>query len=179
MRRILTTTRRSRPTRRVSARRPDFSCPSGKSCSWPPAASRPGRTPKSSSTTPSSSDLTATAPAFKLKSLPQLEYCGEKTPSVWISLLVIRLLVRNEGKSIPKEKPMNKKLGKAIVLRTLALIVVLCASWQAHAQTAKMSYPSKAPLDQYLIADRNAEIAMARSAAPEAISRDAAVWVLG
>ena len=35
-----------------------------------------------------------------------------------------------------------------------------------------------APLDQYLM-DRNAEIAMARSAAPEAISRDADVLFLG
>jgi hypothetical protein len=35
-----------------------------------------------------------------------------------------------------------------------------------------------APVDQYLM-DRNAEIALARSAAPEAISRDADVLVLG
>ncbi len=41
-----------------------------------------------------------------------------------------------------------------------------------------MSYPSVAPLDQYLM-DRNAEIALARSAAPEIISRDADVLVLG
>ncbi len=36
-----------------------------------------------------------------------------------------------------------------------------------------------APLDQYLMADRNAEIALSRSAAPESISRDAEVMVLG
>jgi len=36
-----------------------------------------------------------------------------------------------------------------------------------------------APLEQYLIADRNAEITLARSAAPESISRDAEVLVLG
>ena len=35
-----------------------------------------------------------------------------------------------------------------------------------------------APLNQYLM-DRNAEIAMARSAAPEAISRDAEILVFG
>lgn len=39
-------------------------------------------------------------------------------------------------------------------------------------------YPSMAPLDQYLM-DRNDEIALARTAAPEAISRDAKVLVLG
>jgi hypothetical protein len=36
-----------------------------------------------------------------------------------------------------------------------------------------------APLDQYLMADRNAEIALARSAAPDAISGDAKILILG
>src|SRR3569623_2557967 len=36
-----------------------------------------------------------------------------------------------------------------------------------------------APLAQYLVADRASEIAMARSAAPPAISNDATVLVLG
>ena len=39
-------------------------------------------------------------------------------------------------------------------------------------------YPTMAPLEQYLM-PRDAEIAMARSAAPESISRDAEVLVLG
>jgi hypothetical protein len=36
-----------------------------------------------------------------------------------------------------------------------------------------------APLEQYLMADRSAEITLARSAAPESISRDAEVLILG
>jgi len=36
-----------------------------------------------------------------------------------------------------------------------------------------------APLDRYLMADRNDEIALARSAAPPSIAKDAAVMVLG
>lgn len=40
------------------------------------------------------------------------------------------------------------------------------------------SYPRMAPVERYLM-DRNAEIALARSAAPEAISRQATVLVLG
>jgi hypothetical protein len=36
-----------------------------------------------------------------------------------------------------------------------------------------------APVEQYLMPDRAAEIALARSAAPEAISRDATILVLG
>ncbi|MFK2890940.1 hypothetical protein ISS98_07375 [Dyella flagellata] len=36
-----------------------------------------------------------------------------------------------------------------------------------------------APIDQYLMADKAAEIALARSAAPQSISRDATILVLG
>jgi len=39
-------------------------------------------------------------------------------------------------------------------------------------------YPKMAPVDQYLM-ERNAEIQLARSAAPETISRDATILVLG
>jgi hypothetical protein len=74
---------------------------------------------------------------------------------------------------------MNKKIVRTIALGSLALVVVLITAGQALAQDAKAQYPSMAPLDQYLMADRNAEIALARSAAPEAISRDADVLVLG
>lgn len=48
-----------------------------------------------------------------------------------------------------------------------------------QAQAPKATYPGMAPLDQYLMADRNAEIALARSAAPDAISADAKILVLG
>jgi hypothetical protein len=46
------------------------------------------------------------------------------------------------------------------------------------AQGATASYPHLAPVEQYLM-DRNAEIALARSAAPSAISGNATVLVLG
>ena len=48
-----------------------------------------------------------------------------------------------------------------------------------QAQDRNAQYPSMAPLDQYLITDRNAEIALARSAAPESVSREAKILVLG
>jgi hypothetical protein len=65
-------------------------------------------------------------------------------------------------------------------LTRLVLLVVVSAAWQAHvhAQNAQTPYPIVAPLDQYLM-ERNAEIALARSAAPESVSRDAEVLVLG
>ena len=50
---------------------------------------------------------------------------------------------------------------------------------QAMAQDATTPYTKMAPIDQYLMTDQSAEIALARSAAPESISRDAEVQVLG
>lgn len=62
----------------------------------------------------------------------------------------------------------------------LILLPALAACGTAHAQDHKASaYPSMAPIEQYRIADRNAEIALARSAAPPSISADAQVLVLG
>ena len=74
---------------------------------------------------------------------------------------------------------MNRKIVRMIATGTSALVIVTCVVWQSQAQGPKTPYPSMAPLDQYLIADRNAEITLARSAAPESISLDAEVMVLG
>jgi hypothetical protein len=74
---------------------------------------------------------------------------------------------------------MKRKVARTIALPSFALFAVLCAAWQAQAEDSKTTYVRIAPLKQYLIADRDAEIAMARSAAPESISHDAEVLVLG
>jgi hypothetical protein len=73
---------------------------------------------------------------------------------------------------------MNGKMAQTIALATFALALVLGAARQAQTQDQKNPYPSMAALEQYMMA-REAEIAMARSAAPESISRDAEVMVLG
>jgi len=73
---------------------------------------------------------------------------------------------------------MKGKTAETIALGTF-MLVVLSAAWQAQAQDAKVPYSGMATLDRYLITDRNAEIALARSAAPAAISTDAEVLVLG
>ena len=65
------------------------------------------------------------------------------------------------------------------VASSFALAVVLGAACKAQAQDPKTPYPNMAPVDQYLMEDREAEVALARSAAPESISRDAEVMVLG
>jgi hypothetical protein len=74
---------------------------------------------------------------------------------------------------------MSAKITERMASKALALVVVLGGFWQAQAQAAKTLYPNMAPLEQYLITDRNAETALARSAAPDSISRDATVLVLG
>jgi hypothetical protein len=74
---------------------------------------------------------------------------------------------------------MKRKILRTVALTSLGLAVVLGAAWLMQAQDAKTPYPSMAPLEQYLMADPNAEIALARSAAPESISRDAEVMILG
>ena len=74
---------------------------------------------------------------------------------------------------------MNRKIIKTIALKGVTLASALAVALPAQAQAAKDPYPSMSPVDQYLMADRNAEIALARSGAPESISRDASVVVLG
>ena len=63
------------------------------------------------------------------------------------------------------------------VRMVLALVAVAATTLQTQAQSSRTAYPHMAPIDQYLIANRNAEIALARSAAPESISDQAEVMV--
>jgi hypothetical protein len=65
----------------------------------------------------------------------------------------------------------------AMVSAMIAPIVLLAAAKQACAQTAATHYPKMAALDQYLMT-QDAELALARSAAPESISKDAEVLYL-
>jgi hypothetical protein len=72
------------------------------------------------------------------------------------------------------------KCGVKIISTVLAILLVLAGSPRlAGAQASQAPYTSRAPLDQYLMAGQNAEIALARSAAPSSISDGAEVMVLG
>ena len=74
---------------------------------------------------------------------------------------------------------MNRRRSVVIACLSFALTLALLAMKQRQVQAPKTAYTNLALLDQYLMADRNAETALARSAAPEAISREAKVLVLG
>ena len=72
---------------------------------------------------------------------------------------------------------MTRNQIHSFFLSALVLVAAHIAIRPAAAQDPKQPYPTMAPIEQYLM-DRDAEIALARSAAPDAISRDAAVLVL-
>lgn len=72
---------------------------------------------------------------------------------------------------------MLKKKVAAIATTGFALLAVLGTAHGTMAQDATGPYPKMAPIEHYLM-DREAEIALARSAAPDAISRHASVLVL-
>lgn len=87
--------------------------------------------------------------------------------------------IENRGKMRLLGAHMRKN---GIRLIALAFLLQLClpgATRQARGQAEKAAYPAMAPLDAYLIADQNAEVALARSAAPKSIGNDADVMVLG
>jgi hypothetical protein len=74
---------------------------------------------------------------------------------------------------------MKRNTVKMIALALFALVLAPGAVRHAQAQDAKNPYPtSMAPIEQYLM-DRDAEIALARSAAPPSIANDATVLVFG
>jgi hypothetical protein len=78
---------------------------------------------------------------------------------------------------------MLRNTGEAIGWGNIVLVAVFSAAWPIQAQDTKaqqttLPYPSMAPIEQYRM-DRKAEIAMARTAAPPSISRDAEILVLG
>jgi hypothetical protein len=70
---------------------------------------------------------------------------------------------------------MNKRPARTISLQLLAVFMMLSP---LSARAADSPPPTMGPVDPYLMADRNAEVALARSAAPPSISADATVMVL-
>lgn len=73
---------------------------------------------------------------------------------------------------------MNCRLSAAVSTQALALAIVLSLVGQGRAQESKTPYPHMAPAALYFMTDENAEIALARSAAPPALSADATILVL-
>lgn len=78
---------------------------------------------------------------------------------------------------------MLRRRGGELACGRVLLVALFGAAWPVQAQHAQQQaaespYPSMAPIAQYRM-DRAAEIALARTAAPASISRDAEIVVLG
>ena len=67
----------------------------------------------------------------------------------------------------------------ALAIVCVAVGLTLMLTSRNRSEDRSTAYPSMASIEQYLMLDRNAEIALARSAAPSAISSDAKILVLG
>ena len=78
-----------------------------------------------------------------------------------------------------EEASMRQSVIRMMMLAFLAGAIVISVGTPAEGKTANPLYPRMAPLGQYLMADRDAEIALARSAAPSSISQSAEVLILG
>ena len=83
------------------------------------------------------------------------------------------------GKNVRQERPRSGKRLVACTLGSFVLVIALGAAFRAIAQDAKPVYAAMAPLEQYLIPDQNAEVALARTAAPASVSGDAGAMILG
>ncbi len=74
---------------------------------------------------------------------------------------------------------MQKRTILLLPFVFVAQAVFAGAPFRARAQSVTAPYPAMAPLNQYLMPEEHAEIALARTAAPTSISDGAEVMVLG
>ena len=73
----------------------------------------------------------------------------------------------------------TRESARERMIRITALVLVISIGFLVPKAAAQSDQYSKmAPVDQYLM-ERNAEILLARSAAPDSISSDATVLILG
>src|SRR5215471_21033966 len=83
------------------------------------------------------------------------------------------------GCSIRGRRGVMMNLRKSVGILGSTFLAGLSWSGPAQSEAPKTAYPQMAPAEQYRIASREDEIALARSAAPPSISADAEVLVLG
>jgi hypothetical protein len=74
---------------------------------------------------------------------------------------------------------IEKSHPPSIAMNAIVLAFIVGTALRVGAQARPEPYPQMASVEEYLIKDKAAEISMARSAAPDTISRDATVLVLG
>jgi hypothetical protein len=108
----------------------------------------------------------------------------ESTPSEINAALSERFQKRESAKvSSPRleNRVMTSRWiwAGALAIVCVAVGLMLTLTNRNRNEDRSTAYPSMASIEQYLMSDRNAEIALARSAAPQSISSDAKILVLG
>jgi putative zinc finger protein len=94
-------------------------------------------------------------------------------------------LQKREATKISLPRLQNRVLtsrwiwAAALAIVCVAVGLKLTLTSRNRNEDRSTAYPSMASIEQYLMPDRNAEIALARSAAPASISSDAKILVLG
>src|SRR6185437_3858819 len=140
--------------------------PRSAACGTRPRATSTPTTSRSSSAGAASSPARARPPARPLRTdAGASSGCRKRRPS---------FVLGTPGAGV-RAPGRHGRATKMMKFRALVACLALATAGAARAATP---YPAMAPLDQYLIADRDAEIAMARSAAPPSVSADAEVLVL-
>ncbi len=80
---------------------------------------------------------------------------------------------------MPRSPELTFRRLVGALIRGLVVAAAFCAVGAVSAQPVKASYPNRAPAGQYRMAGQIDEIALARSAAPPAISTKAEILTLG
>src|SRR5215469_9097518 len=114
----------------------------------------------------------------KLGSPPTIGSCARwSNPSRTSRIRCGHIFGRKEAKRSMMQFTKIQKIRARVAVGAVALVSLLSMTASTRAQDAERAYPKMLPLSEYLMA-RNAAIVLARSAAPEAISKDASVLVL-
>jgi hypothetical protein len=105
-------------------------------------------------------------------------------PMRWIlviltGILSIHILFRHAVAQVKAQESAQGKIFAASVPRERQIEPSLSGSGSEQSQAPKTPYPEMAPVEQYRIANREDEIALARSAGPGAVSDKAEILVLG
>ena len=114
----------------------------------------------------------------------EVESPEEGIPSEINAALVERLQKREATKvSLPglENRVLTSRWvwAAALAIVCVAVGLKLTLTSRNRNEDRSTAYPSMASIEQYLMPDRNAEIALARTAAPASISSDAKILVLG
>jgi Putative zinc-finger len=101
-----------------------------------------------------------------------------------ISAALAERFQKRETTKVNWSRLENTVTSRWVWAGTLAVLCVaagltLMLTGRTRNEVRSTAYPSMASIEQYLMPDHNAEIALARSAAPAAISSDAQILVLG